>query len=307
MRRAHLRSAHPDANALVIGVVREHVASCPAAPATSQRLNESVSQRHLPVRESIGSRRGRLSGSHVGRLRRRRVFSKSPTTRAGHISDPACNCAGYPRTAQLGYPYCVFGARYWGAFCSVSGAVASASRHLARCSELGEESGGAFGESGTAVFGRSCRSSSCEVAGAFEIAVGAAGNAEVSVVELPAGGFERCLQPGVDVVRSREPLFGLFVVTEDCGRSGKRARYGTAHEDCRRRDDMASEGRDPLDECAGGAMISRRRGNIEQITHRSKPGHVVREIEAGRGLGDEALAGFVDASELAEQFRHCGA
>ena len=53
--------------------------------------------------------------------------------------------------------------------------------------------------------------------GMFEIAVGAAGEAEVGVVELTGGGPERRLQLGVEVVRGREPLFGLVVVAEEGG------------------------------------------------------------------------------------------
>ena len=53
--------------------------------------------------------------------------------------------------------------------------------------------------------------------------------------------------------------------------------------------------------------IAGRRGGVEEVRHARQPSDVVREVEAGRGLGGEPLAGFVDASELAEHARDGGA
>ena len=102
--------------------------------------------------------------------------------------------------------------------------------------------------------------------------------------------------------------FGLVVVAEEGGGAGERA--GDRHRctsDCRGRDDVVGEGREAVDERAGGGVISGGRGGIEQVGHRSEPRRVVREVEAGGGFGGEAFAGFVDASELAEHERDGGA
>ena len=61
----------------------------------------------------------------------------------------------------------------------------------------------------------------------FDVAVGAAGEAEVGVVELAERGPVRGLQLRVDVVRGREPLFGLVVVAEHGGGSCEWPRNGT--------------------------------------------------------------------------------
>jgi hypothetical protein len=93
-----------------------------------------------------------------------------------------------------------------------------------RTSEIGEERVGPSGEPCTAVLGRGRRCGGDEFAGAIDVAVGAAGEAEVGVVELAERSSERCLKPGVDVVREREPFLGVVVVAEQGGGTGERAR-----------------------------------------------------------------------------------
>src|SRR3954470_17862386 len=66
---------------------------------------------------------------------------------------------------------------------------------------VNEECGGASREAGAAVLGRGRRRGRDELAGAFEVAVGATGEAKVGVVELPECGPERRFEPGVYVVR----------------------------------------------------------------------------------------------------------
>ena len=91
-------------------------------------------------------------------------------------------------------------------------------------SELGEERVGASGETCAAVLGGRRRGGGYKVAGAVEVAVGAAGEAEVGVVELTACGPKRCLESGVDVVCDCEPGFSLVVVAEEGGGAGERTR-----------------------------------------------------------------------------------
>src|SRR3954463_13828815 len=86
-----------------------------------------------------------------------------------------------------------------------------------RPSEGGEELVGPSGESSAGVLRGGHRCGGHHLAGAFDVAVGAAGAAEVGVVELAERSPERCLEALVDVVRDREPLFGLLVVAEEGG------------------------------------------------------------------------------------------
>ena len=95
-------------------------------------------------------------------------------------------------------------------------------RHLTACEEVRRASAQSF----TAVLGRGRGGSCCEITSPLQVTVGAAGEAEVGVVELAACGPVGRLEPGVKVVCDREPGFGLFVAVEDGGGSdGAVARY----------------------------------------------------------------------------------
>jgi hypothetical protein len=101
----------------------------------------------------------------------------------------------------------------WGAFCSGSRSVRRSSRFQSSATSAATRLVSPPKPNSAAV----CATSRA----AFEVAVGAAGEAEVGVVELTERGMERCLESGVDVARGRERSFGLVVVAEEGGGAGQ--------------------------------------------------------------------------------------